>query len=70
MLLGGKKKPLSAVMLLYVLLDRTTVHTAAVCPTVNNLLVGFVLAASGGSRMECLYIQQYSTIGSLLKKSV
>lgn len=30
MLLGGKKKPLSAVMLLYVLLDRTTVHTAAV----------------------------------------
>lgn len=72
MLLGGKKKPLSAVMLLYVLLDRTTVHTAAVlfCPTVDKLLVGFVLAASGGSRMECLYIQQHSTIGSLLKKSV
>jgi len=37
---------------------------------VDKLLVGFVLAASGGSRMECLYIQQHSTIGSLLKKSV
>ena len=36
----------------------------------NNICLGFVLAASGGSRMECLYIQQYSTIGSLLKKSV
>jgi len=63
---------LSAVTLLYALLYKTTVHTAAVLffLTVDKLLDGFVLAALGGSRMERLHIRQHSTIGKPLKKSV